>query len=261
MKIESDGTQIKGYYVDRRHHLDPGRPGREPAGQRQGRLLRAGQRGGHARRPPSSTTSSSTAAPAAVGRAARATTSPAPASTRRSGTRSSARTPRKYAVNNGALTITTVGRRHLHQQRSVRHAELHPADGGSHRQRLRARDQALRHAQRRLRPGRHPGLQRRRQLRQARCDLGHEQHRGSTASSSASETAGATANPQPQVNVPAGTANIWLRLTKAGHELLGRVLVRRHDLDVDRRRPSPAHRAPGSSASTRSASTTRPARP
>ena len=49
MKIESDGTQIKGYYVDGRHHLVPGRPGGEPARERQGRRLRAGQRGGHAR--------------------------------------------------------------------------------------------------------------------------------------------------------------------------------------------------------------------
>ena len=31
----------------------------------------------------------------------------------------------------------------------------------------------------------------------------------------------ATANPQPQVNVPAGTANIWLRLTKAGTNYSG----------------------------------------
>ncbi|WP_053226959.1 ThuA domain-containing protein [Solirubrobacter soli] len=36
-----------------------------------------------------------------------------------------------------------------------------------------------------------------------------------------SEVAGATANPQPQVNVPSGTANIWLRLTKAGTSYSG----------------------------------------
>ena len=36
-----------------------------------------------------------------------------------------------------------------------------------------------------------------------------------------SETAAAIGNPQPQINVPDGTANIWLRLTKAGTSYSG----------------------------------------
>src|SRR3954470_8396660 len=38
-----------------------------------------------------------------------------------------------------------------------------------------------------------------------------------------SEVAQATANPQPQVNVPAGTTDIWLRLTKSGNNYSGEV--------------------------------------
>ena len=65
-------------------------------------------------------------------------------------------------------------RRHLHQRRRVGDAELPPAEarqGG-----LRPRDQGRRHAaQRRLRPGRHPGPHRRRQLREVRRDLRRRQ--------------------------------------------------------------------------------------
>ena len=78
--------------------------------------------------------------------------------------------------------------------------------------------------------------------------------RGSTASSCAPRPPAAVLNPQPQITgVPAGTTNIWLRLTKAGNDLLGRVLVRRDDLDLGRRsRHQHAQTAPRS-ASSRSA--------
>ena len=38
--------------------------------------------------------------------------------------------------------------------------------------------------------------------------------------------------------LPANVGDVWLRLTKTGHDLQGRVLARRHDLDGDRRRRS-----------------------
>ena len=66
------------------------------------------------------------------------------------------------------------------------------------------RDEALRHARRRLRAGRHAGLQGRRRLRQVRRDLRRRARRASTGSSCARRSADAVQDPQPQADVPAG---------------------------------------------------------
>ena len=70
-------------------------------------------------------------------------------------------------------------------------------------------------------PGRPDRPRQRRQLRQARRDLRLRARRGSTASSCARRSPAAVQNPQPQVDVPAGTGNIWLRLTKTGTDYKG----------------------------------------
>ena len=230
-RVRRDADQ--GLLVDGRHDLDPGGPGREPARQRQDRRLRAGQRGGDAR-----------------DRQVRLL--PTRQRLRQRFCRGPGRRLRRHQPQQDGLELDRPrgqhqvrrqqrradhhhgGRRHLHQQRSVRDAQLHPAVGGSHQQRLRARDQALQHAQRRVRPRRHPCLHRRRQLRQARCDLGHEHHRGQPSRAPRGDRR-SHGEPAASGQRARGHGEHLAAPDQGRHELLGRVLVRRLDVDVDRR--------------------------
>ena len=168
------------------------------------------------------------------------TSSTARRSTRRAGTRSSARTPRKYNVDNGGLTITTVRRRHLHQQRPAGHAELLPADRGSHRQPTTC-----------SRPS-SPARSRAATARAASSIYSDDDNYVKLDAISdtnqtrinrielRSEVAGAIAEPAAaDHDVPAGHDDIWLRLTKAGTTYTGEYSFDGTTWTVDRRRRSP----------------------
>ena len=158
--------------LDRRDGLDPGRPRR--------RRCRRTPRSACSR---SATTA--TGNPVAAfdsftldGRAAAAprarastTSSTAPALDTDAGTRSCATTRTPTRCRGGAADDHDRARRHLHRRHDPAAEQLHPPGCGARRRGLGDRDEAVRHDQRRLRPGRPDRLLRRRQLRQARPDL------------------------------------------------------------------------------------------
>ena len=125
-------------------------------------------------------------------------------------------------------------RRHLHGRHEPAAEQLHPPVGGPRRRGLGDRDQAVGHDQRRLRPGRPDGLRGRRQLREVRRDLRRRQHADQPPRAA---LGGRRRGPGPAAERRrAGGHDRHLAAAEEDrHELLGRVLVRRHDLDGDRR--------------------------
>ena len=120
--------------------------------------------------------------------------------------------------------------RHLHGRHGPAAQQLHPAVGRPRRRRLDTRDEAVGHDQRRLRPGRPDRPRGRRQLRQARRDLrrrrpAHQPHRA--ALRDRRRGAGAAA----ERGRARGHDRHLAAPGQERHHLLGRVLIRRRDLD------------------------------
>ena len=106
--------------------------------------------------------------------------------------------PSAYSVGGGELTITTEPGDIYTVRYEPAAQQLHPPVGRPCRRRLGDRDEAVRHDQRRLWPGRPDRVLERRQLRQARSDLRRRQHRGSTASSCAPRSTARRSDPRAE---------------------------------------------------------------
>ena len=224
LRIVSDGTNVTGAYsTDGTTWTPVGRPAAMP-GRREDRHVRVLQRrGGLPGRglrlvPPRGRRTS----PAAARRPARAatTTSRASRSTRRAGTRSSARTPAKYAVGGGNLTITTelgdiyTGDTNPPPPNFILQSADHAGEDWTLETKLSgtitdgyAQGGLIAHVS----GDNYVKFD-------AISDVGNTRINRLELRS---EVAGVVQNPQGNIDVPAGTANIWLRLKKTGTSYSG----------------------------------------
>ena len=162
------------------------------------------------------------------------TSSPAPRSTRRAGTRSCATTRRKYAVGGGNLTITT-------EPGDIYTGDTNPPPNNFI---LQSADHAGPDwtIETKLSGTINDGYGQGGLIAMVDGDnyvkLDAISDAGNTRINRLelrSEIADAVQDPQPNFDVPAGTTNIWLRLTKAGTIVRGLVLLRRPGVHGPRR--------------------------
>ena len=237
LRIVSDGTNITGAYSTDGHDLDAGRPRRRrcPAG-REDRHVRVQQRrGGLAGRRLRLVPPRGRGRPGGGGTPSGPSRDDDFSGTSLDKTRWNAivrENPAKYAVGGGNLTITTelgdiyTGDTNPPPPNFILQSADHAGEDWTIETKLSAT------ITRRLRPGRPDRLRERRQLRQVRRDLRRRQHADQPPRAA---LGGRRRDPEPDAGRPGRARGHDQHLAapeEGRHDLLGRVLVRRHDVDA-----------------------------